>query len=176
MRHLAACTALLCLAATACAGGDGDTAAAPSDSGAPTTTAAATPSASAPVTLNGPVNDHGTKDLAGDDEIELELDDFYFGPTYIKATPGTKLRLELKNEGAAPHTFTIDALHVDETLKPDEERPADITLPASGVVAFYCKFHKSQGMQGAIYFTAGGTAPSGAPSGSASGDGGAYGQ
>jgi plastocyanin len=171
MRHIvAAGTALACLALVGC-GKDGG-----SSTGPEASNGATTPAASAPVALSGTVNDHGTKDLAGKDELELEQDDFYFGPTYIKAAPGAQVKVKLANEGSTAHTFTIDALHVDQTLKAGEHRDVTVTLPATGAVAFYCRFHKGQGMQGAIYVNAGDTVvPGGAPS-SSSGDGGAYGQ
>ena len=160
MRHIvAAGTALACLALVGCGKDD--------EAGS---------GGSAPVALSGTVNDHGTKDLAGKDEFELELDDFYFGPTYIKAAPGAKVKVELKNEGSMPHTFTIDALSVDQTVNAGQEADVNVTLPASGAVAFYCKFHKGQGMQGALYFNAGDTVAPGASTSSSGDDGGAYGQ
>ena len=39
----------------------------------------------------------------GRNDMEVELDDFYFGPTYIKATPGQQFTVELFNEGGQPH-------------------------------------------------------------------------
>jgi plastocyanin len=120
------------------------------------------PAASPPVTLSGTVNNHGTKDLAGGGmhaTLSLEQDNFYFNPTFIKAAPGASFTVTLKNEGKVPHNFTIDSLHVDQTLQPDETKTVTFTLPSSGTVPFYCKFHKSSGMQGAFFFTAGSSAP-----------------
>lgn len=128
-----------------------------------------------PVKLSGTVNDHGSKDAG--DSPEIEVDDFYFGPTYLKASPGATLDVKLKNEGDVVHTFTVDGL-ADVTVQPGAESIASLTLPASGAVRFYCRFHQSQGMQGAFYFTAGDTvAPGtgGASSVPAGGDG-AYNQ
>jgi plastocyanin len=170
MRHPVTGTALVCLAAVACGGG-GDNAAdsSPGPTSPATTSAAPT---GPPVKLAGTVTDHGTKDLSGDGELELELDDFYFGPTFIKAAPGATVKVELRNEGSAPHTFTVDALKIDKTVAAGEDASVSVKLPASGALAFYCRFHKGQGMQGAFFFTAGATA--GASGGSD--DGGAYGQ
>lgn len=118
-----------------------------------------------PVTLSGAVNDKGTKDLGGKTDVEVEQDDFYFNPTFVKAQPGATIKVELKNEGSVSHTFTIDALHVDVTLDKGASKDVTVTLPQSGAVPFYCKFHRGQGMQGAFYFNAGdqvsgGSAPS----------------
>ncbi len=112
--------------------------------------------ADAPVELDGDVSDHGTEDAGDGDSLEMELDDFYFGPTFVKATPGATITLELHNEGEASHTFTIDALDIDEEVAAGDTAEVDVTLPDSGATAFYCRFHKdSSGMQGAFFFNEG---------------------
>ncbi|MBV9951078.1 MAG: cupredoxin domain-containing protein [Acidimicrobiia bacterium] len=80
--------------------------------------------------------------------IETELDDFYFGPAFIKAKPGSTVKVELHNEGSVAHTFTIDSAHVDETLKPDAKMTVTVKVPSSGSLQYYCRFHRAQGMQG----------------------------
>lgn len=98
-------------------------------------------------------NDHGTKAVEDNGKTELELDDFYFEPTVLDGKPGQTVTLELKNEGETEHTFTIDSQNVDQDLGPGEEAEVDVTIPKSGVVSFYCKFHKSSGMAGALAVT-----------------------
>ena len=105
--------------------------------------------ASPPVSLAGTTNDHGTKAASG--RMEVELDDFYFGPTFITATAGQEITLELHNEGDAPHTFTSTELgNIDEELAPGERRTVKVTAPASGSALITCRFHRGQGMQGAL--------------------------
>jgi plastocyanin len=112
----------------------------------------------APVKLSGKVNNHGTKTVKGT-SIEVEQDDYYFGPTFIKAKPGTTLTINLKNEGTEAHNFSIDDQHIDQTVDPDGKATVTVTVPATGIVNFYCKFHlTTNGMQGAIFTKAGGTA------------------
>lgn len=120
-----------------------------------TTKAAAKTTAKDPVTLSGTVTNKGTKDVStkGAVSMELELDNFYFEPTFIKVAPGQKLTLELKNEGSVPHTFTAPSLNIDKELQPDSKMDVTVTVPMSGTVPFFCRFHKNQGMQGAIYMT-----------------------
>jgi len=93
-------------------------------------------------------NDHGTKTVSK--ETEVELDDYYFEPTVIQGKAGQKVTLELKNEGKIEHSFTLDAQNIDKTLPPGEDAKVTVTIPASGSVSFYCKFHKSSGMAGAL--------------------------
>jgi plastocyanin len=103
-----------------------------------------------PVSLPAGTPFHGTAKAS--DGMELELDNFYFGPTVVQATPGQAFKVELKNEGSAAHTFTIDSLGIDVKLDPDQTMEVTITAPAdAGTVPFYCRFHQaSQNMQGAL--------------------------
>ncbi|MCA1824986.1 MAG: cupredoxin domain-containing protein [Mycobacteriales bacterium] len=150
----------LFLAGCASSGND-QPASAPSD-------AAATP----PVTLSGMVNNHGATDVSSQGmtaSLSLEQDDFYFGPTFVRATAGQVVKVKLENEGDKPHTFTIDALGVDQEVAPGKSAQVSVTVPAgSAPVVFYCRFHRGGGMQGAFYVgNAGGGAPpaSSAPEG-----------
>ena len=121
-----------------------------SESGSPSGTASEQP----PVSLEGTVNDHGTGDIEND-ALELELDDNYFAPTFAKGTPGEEVTVELHNEGSATHTFTSDALGVDEELSGGDTTSVTVTLPQEGAVEFHCRFHGSQGMKGAFFFNEG---------------------
>ena len=107
-------------------------------------------SSAPPVSLSGTTNNHGTKTASG--SMEVELDDFYFGPTFIKATPGQKITIELSNEGSTDHTFTsTDLGSVDEQLAKGTKKTITITAPASGSALFFCRFHRGSGMQGAVF-------------------------
>ena len=81
---------------------------------------------------------------------EVELDDNYFKPTTITGKPGSTVTLELKNEGSAQHTFTIDAQHVDKQLTAGKDATVSVKIPTSGSVQFYCKYHQSLGMKGTL--------------------------
>jgi plastocyanin len=104
---------------------------------------------SPPVSLAGTTNAHGT--AAAKAELEMELDDFYFGPTFVSATAGQSFTLELANEGKQTHTFTSTALGIDEQLEPGQKRTVRVTAPQSGVALFFCRIHQALGMQGAIF-------------------------
>jgi plastocyanin len=95
-------------------------------------------------------NNHGEADVAGDTSLEFEIDDFYFEPTVLEGEAGQSVTLEMFNEGEAQHTFTVDALRIDETLAPDARMSVEVTLPESGALMFYCRFHEGQGMLGAL--------------------------
>ena len=66
--------------------------------------------AAPPVTLEGKVNNHGIGDAtSGSIDVELDNDgtDYYFGPTFLKASAGKTVTVHLKNTGNTAHTFTI---------------------------------------------------------------------
>ena len=83
-------------------------------------------------------------------KIEVEMDDYYFEPKVIRGAPGDTVTLELKNEGSVEHNFELESQGIDQDVEPGGEAEVDITIPESGSVEFYCKFHESQGMEGKI--------------------------
>jgi plastocyanin len=93
-------------------------------------------------------NDHGSKTVGG--KAEVELDDYYFEPTVLKGKPGAKVTLELKNEGKEEHNLSIDDQSIDQDVEAGETKTVTVTIPQSGEVSFYCKYHKSKGMAGAL--------------------------
>lgn len=95
-------------------------------------------------------NNHGTEDVSRGGKTKVELDDFYFEPTVLEGKPGEKVTLELKNEGQVEHSFTIDSQNIDKDLEPGDEGEVTVAIPKSGVVSFYCKYHKSSGMAGGL--------------------------
>jgi len=100
-----------------------------------------------------PANDHGSKNVSG--EAEVELDDFYFDPTVLRGKPGSQVTLELKNDSSTEHNFSIDSQSIDKDVKGGEDAKVTVTFPKSGQLSFYCKYHKNMGMAGAL--SAGGT-------------------
>ena len=113
------------------------------------------------VALSGAVTNHGTKDLGSATKIDVELDDLYFAPTFIKAAPGAVVEVSLKNEGKVKHTFTIDETSTNVELDAGQKSSVKVTMPASGALAFYCSFHRGSGMQGAFSVSATTAAASG---------------
>jgi plastocyanin len=116
---------------------------------------ASAPAKKPPVKLDGKVTNKGTKTAKGG-AIEVEADDYYFKPTFIKAAKGTVVKVTVKNEGASLHTFTADDGSFDEQVEPGAEVTVDVTVPADGKpLAFHCDFHGSMGMKGAFFSKAG---------------------
>jgi plastocyanin len=105
-----------------------------------------------------------TESASSGGKTEVEMDDYYFDPKVIKGKPGETVTLELKNEGKTDHNFTVDGQGIDTTVSPDASAEVSVTIPKSGSVAFYCKFHKSQGMTGMLEASGSGASMSGSGS------------
>jgi plastocyanin len=125
-------------------------------SSTPTTSSpSSSPSAeesSGTLTINGEkANDHGTKDVSGAADADVEMDDeFYFEPTVLKGTPGQTLKLDLENSGNLQHNFSIEAQTISQDVAPQEKQEVTVTFPQSGIVEFFCRFHRSSGMIGEL--------------------------
>jgi plastocyanin len=95
-------------------------------------------------------NDHGTEEVVGIPEFELELDEFFFRPTVLSGEAGQTISLELLNNGGNVHTFTVDAANVDVEVQPGQNAFTKVTFPESGALLFYCRFHAGGGMRGGL--------------------------
>ena len=147
MRRGVVIVALLLLAAAGCGSSS-------SSSSGSTTTEESSGGGGGQKTIAGvQANDHGTKAVEDKGKTEVELDDFYFKPTVLTGKAGETVTLELKNEGQTEHSFTIASQGIDQVLQPGAKAEVTVKIPKSGVVSFYCKFHKSSGMAGALAVT-----------------------
>lgn len=125
-----------------------------------------------PVKLDGKVTNKGTKTAKGD-KITIAVDDFYFKATFVKAKPGTTVKVTLNVKGSAPHTFTAEDGSFDEDLSSGDEVTVDVAIPDSGdPVAFFCNFHGDQGMKGAFFTKTGSSSGASGSSGSTATTGG----
>jgi YVTN family beta-propeller protein len=117
--------------------------------GSPVTATAAPGKKSRTVTMSGVTYaDHGTKDVRKLSKLELEADDYYFGPTFLRGNPGQKLTLMIENEATTLHNITIPSLGIDKDIPPKGKVRVAVTFPASGMLTFSCKFHGPLGMAG----------------------------
>ena len=109
-------------------------------------------SSSAPVSISGKVNSHGTKDVKDGDSIEVEARRLLLRPDLHQGAGGSQDQPSSSPTKARPRTpFTIDDQKIDQKLAPDAKANVSVTLPASGVLVYYCQFHQNQGMQGALF-------------------------
>jgi plastocyanin len=114
-----------------------------------------------PVTIDGKVTVKGSKDISSKKfaSLEIEADDFYFHPTFVKVRPGEKVTVTLKNDGSATHTFTSTGLSIDQQVSAGNSTKFTLTVPSNGTAfEFHCTFHGGMGMKGAFFTKSGGKA------------------
>lgn len=109
-----------------------------------------------PISLPGAVVNKGTSDATAGGQsatVTVSTGDDWFSPTYVKVAPGAKLTVHLVDNGSSSHTFTIDGQHIDIVQDhKGQKNTVTVTMPANGSpIDFYCKYHRSSGMQGAFY-------------------------
>jgi plastocyanin len=160
--RMLAVAAAMALLAIACGGDDSDT----------TSTASNEPPL---VALSGNVSNHGTKDIGTATKVDVQLDDLFFAPTFIKAKPGSAVEISLKNDGEALHTFTIDEPKTNVEVAPGKSGSVKVTMPATGALAFYCNFHRASGMQGAFSVSDTAATPNPSPTTTVASSSGGYG-
>ena len=90
------------------------------------------------------------KDVRGLAELDLQADEYYFEPAFLRGTPGQKLKLEIENESNTLHSFTIPEQKLDMNIAPKGKIVVEATFPPSGFVRFFCKFHSALGMEGQL--------------------------
>lgn len=128
----------------ACGGGSGS-----SSGGSGGGSAGPTGGTTGGLTIDGiTANDHGSKDIAGASSVELEAGDLFFAPTVLQGSAGQTLTITLKNEGGVRHNLTIESLGIDQDVGPGESVEVEVTLPGSGSLTFFCKYHERSGMIG----------------------------
>jgi plastocyanin len=118
---------------------------------APGAVASVAAKAKPPVKIPGKVNNQGTA-VANGGAIELDQNDYSYTPTFVQIPKGTtSLTVTVKNMGSTQHTFTVPADKIDTVLNPGDTMVFNVAVPGSGAFNFYCRFHKSLGMQGAFF-------------------------
>jgi plastocyanin len=123
-------------------------------------------------------NIHGTADVTGMSSVDITASNYNFSPSVLKGTPGQQLTLHVVNSTGTEHNVTIDSQHVNTDLDGHDKADVKVTMPATGVLAFWCEYHKSLGMVGGLLVSGSvgdGTAPSSSPDDSGGGGYGGYG-
>ena len=110
------------------------------------------PQAPRTIEINGEAAaDHGTASIAGQDAATLVAGDFYFEPTVLTGEPGQVVQVAVRVVEAAEetHNLTLTEQEIDQDLG-STDTTVELTFPRTGVVAFFCKYHRDRGMLGAL--------------------------
>ena len=79
-------------------------------------------------------------------DLTVTARDFSFDPNGVTVPAGEEVTLTFANDGEVPHTFTSEALGVDERAAPGQT--VEITFTADGDAEFHCEIHP--GMIGSV--------------------------
>ncbi len=112
--------------------------------------ATSTPSGHCPASAGLPSNasDHGTVPASGS-QLAIEANDFFFSATCVTGVPGGTVTLTVHNAGQALHNVSIPALQIDRDVSPGQTITVHVRMGSTPLV-FFCKYHKSVGMDGAL--------------------------
>lgn len=103
------------------------------------------------VSLEGEAaNDHGSVHVERSTAVEIEAGEFFFAPTVLTAEPGLTTEVRFRNRGRERHNVSVTELGVDEDVEPGETIEVTVEFPESGVTVMFCKYHRDQGMLGAL--------------------------
>ncbi len=131
-----------------------------SDAAAQATREAASAPAATPGAEGGTPAAGTTPGAAGDETatavttVEVVSHDIFFEPNEVTIPADTDVTVNLPNEGAAPHNFSIDELGIDVDIAPGATEQVVINAPA-GEYEYYCNIpgHKEAGMVGTLIVT-----------------------
>jgi plastocyanin len=137
--------AALALAGVAC-GGSGANAIAPGSAKPSSTGTAATCPTSAP--LPSPANDHGAAPATGA-TMSIQANDFFFAPTCVTGVPGGAISLTVHNASQTLHNVTFQSLGIDRDVPPGQTVTVTVEV-ATTSLPFFCKYHRTSGMVGAL--------------------------
>ena len=80
----------------------------------------------------------------------MSAENYFFTPATLDGTAGHKLTITLTNDGSVPHNFSISDQNISVTLEAGQQKDIQVAFPQSGSVQFFCVFHQSSGMVGAL--------------------------
>jgi YVTN family beta-propeller protein len=86
----------------------------------------------------------------GGADVALRVDDYFFEPKVIQGRAGQPLRLQIENASSTLHNLSVPRLGIDRDLPPKSRVVLDVTMPRSGRIEFFCKFHGPLGQQGQL--------------------------
>jgi plastocyanin len=91
--------------------------------------------------------------ITGQAEVPIRQRDNFFSPTCLSVLAGQGLAIQ--NRGANLHNFSIEGTQVDIDTRPGEATRTEAIGGAveSGTYTFFCKYYRSEGMEGELTIT-----------------------
>lgn len=95
-------------------------------------------------------NDHGSEDVVGRRDVDVEAGDHFFAPTVITGRRGRPVRLQVTSTGTERHNLSVTEPALDQDLEPGETIVVRLRFPDDGMLVFRCRYHGDLGMAGAL--------------------------
>jgi plastocyanin len=80
-------------------------------------------------------------DNPGGYQLHITARDFRFEPDTATVPPNSLVTVTLGNRGGVEHSWTADSVHASADADPGEVNTIPFTSPASGTIAFHCRWH-----------------------------------
>jgi plastocyanin len=96
------------------------------------------------------IESHGTTDISGQTAEDLRVENFYFEPTVLSGSGGQTIALTIQNDTDTLHNFSVAEQQVSQDVPQGQSVKVTVSLPASGVLVFFCKYHRASGMVGEL--------------------------
>jgi plastocyanin len=80
----------------------------------------------------------------------VRMQDRYFEPNVLTGPGDVPLSLTLRNEGRLLHNFSLPLQGISHDVPPSSIVAISVRVPSSGEVVFHCRFHREEGMLGAL--------------------------
>lgn len=84
------------------------------------------------------------------DAIVITASGWRFSPREVAVASGGPVKLIVENNDAVVHTFTLDALDLDQRLGPFDDTLVVIDIPSSGRYEFRCRITGHENMRGTL--------------------------
>jgi plastocyanin len=93
---------------------------------------------------------HGQIDVGGQTAEDVDVRNYYFDPTVLSGSGGQTLTITIHNAGTTTHNFSLPQQQIDQDVPVGQTAKVTVTFPANGEIVFFCRFHRSLGMLGAL--------------------------
>jgi plastocyanin len=135
----------LSAAAAVAACGNGS---APSRSGSPSSSSSPSASCAQVGNISGSVDDRGSAAATGR-TVSVDAGDSFFKPTCTTSVQQGTLTVTIRNGGSALHNFSVTDQSIDKDVSPGQTITVQVKV-GGAPVAYFCKYHRGSGMQGAL--------------------------
>jgi plastocyanin len=95
-------------------------------------------------------DDSGGSSGGGGGAISVSMVDFGYEPRTITVRANQPVTIDLENDGAQPHTFTINGVVDSQRVEGGQSKELSFTPSQAGTFTFLCTIHGQASMSGTL--------------------------